>query len=232
MSHPYTGWSPEDDRPLPELPFWRKVAEDLWEGYFTLLVWSFFMWLISILRTMAGIFFAPLELLVAIFTVGPLMTGLMVASGKAAQGGFNRLGDAARGTVRLYWRSVALALPLVIFGALILFTAKLVSDFPERQEMVPAWVLQIGISLTLAILHIYLLPLLALYETPFKRTVQWAMALVVKSIWRTLALMVLGAGLLALTFIHPLIWVLVPGLWCVVVVNATWRMTKDQSSLS
>jgi hypothetical protein len=33
-------------------------------------------------------------------------------------------------------------------------------------------------------------------------------------------------ALLAATLIHPLVWLFVPGIWCVVVTNATVRMVR------
>lgn len=220
------GWTPEDERPLPELPFFRKVLEDLWEGYFTLVVWSLLMWVLSI----PVVLFGTLGLVILAFTVAPTLTGLLVASGKAARGGFARVGDAARGTLRLYWRSVALALPLMCLLALANFTAGVIRDFPERQEMFFAWAGQIGLGLALAVLHIYLLPVLALYETSLKRTIQVAVALAGRFVWQTLALMATALVLLALTILHPLVWIVVVGIWCVVITNAVWRMTRDYAS--
>ncbi len=216
------GWTPEDERPLPELPFFQKILEDLWEGYFTLIVWTLVLWLLSIPLWLSGTW----GWIVAAFTLAPGWTGLMVACGHAARGGFARIGDAARGTFRLYWRSVALTLPLMILIALFVFTAQVIVAFPERREMVLAWAMQGGLCLMLAVLHIYLLPILALYETPLKRTAQLAVVLVARSVWRTLALLGLAMVLLTLTRLHPLVWLIVPGVWIVVVMNAVWRMTK------
>ncbi len=226
MSHPPSGRSPEDERPLPELPFFRQVAGDLWDGYFTLIVWSLILWVLSVPGMLAGALTPPLGVLVSAFTIAPALAGLMVACGKAAQGGFARVGDAARGSLRLYWRSVLLALPLAILLSLVLLTADMINQFPDRLDMVMAWALQMGFGLAAAILHIYLLPVLALYDTPLKKTVQLAMVLVGRCVWQTLALMILGVVLLSLTMLHPLVWLIVPGVWCVVVMNFTWRTTR------
>ena len=53
-----------------------------------------------------------------------------------------------------------------------------------------------------------------------------AMMLVSKFVLQTLALLIVGVGLLALTRLHPLVWLGVPGTWSVIVVNATWRMAR------
>lgn len=224
MTRQSSGWASEDEQPLPERPFFRKILEDLWEGYFTLIVWTLLLWVVSIPVVVTG----PVGIILAVFLLAPGLAGLMVASGKAASGGFARLGDAARGTARVYWRSVALALPLGLLLELMLLTTNIVNQYPERQEMILALAFQRGLSLVIAVLHIYLLPLLALYDTSLKQTVQVSMAMVGKFPLQTLALLVAAAALLALTTIHPLVWLIVPGIWCVVVMNATWRLTKDQ----
>jgi len=222
-----SGWTPEDERPLPETPFFRQLGEDLWEGYFTLVVWALLLWVLSLPSVLVDAFAPPFGLIMLTFTVVPALAGLMVASGKAAKGGFTRVGDAARGTFRLYRRSVALALPLMLLLAMVTFTSGVIEAHPERPEMVLAAALQIGLSLAVAILHIYLLPVLALYETSLKQTFQIAMVLLGKHLWQTLALLALALVLLMLPVIHFLFWMVVPGVWSVVVMNATWRLSKN-----
>jgi uncharacterized membrane protein YesL len=126
----------------------------------------------------------------------------------------------------LYWRSVSLALPLAVLLALILFTADTINRFPDRTEMVLALAAQMGLGLVAAILHIYLLPVLALYELSPAQTVHAALALIGKYIGQTLALAVLGIALLAASTLHPLVGVVVPMIWSVVVMNAVWRLTR------
>jgi uncharacterized membrane protein YesL len=220
-------WTPEDESPLPEPPFFRKLGEDLWEGYFTLFVWTLVMWALCIPMIISSAIAVPLGVLVAALTLAPALTGLMTACGNAARGGFARLSDVAHGAFHFYWRSVLLALPLAVFIALILITTDVIAAAPERQEMFISWTLQIGLGLMVAVVTIYSLPVLALYDTPLKRTVWLAIALVGKYIWQTVALIVLAVALVALTALHPLVWLIVPSIWCVVVMNATWRLTRD-----
>lgn len=232
MSQQPSGWGPEDSRPLPEPSFARKVAEDVWEGYFTLVVWALVLGLLALPLMLLADFSPALSIAGAAFTLAPGLAGLMVAAGQAARGGFARLGDAARGALRLYWRSVALALPLLVVLALFVITAGTIQAFDERQEMFISLALQAGVGLALAILHIYLLPVLALYDTSLKQTVRVSMALIGRHTWQTLALLALGAALLLGALVsHPLVCLLagliVPGLWSVVVMNATWRLTRQ-----
>ena len=46
-------------------------------------------------------------------------------------------------------------------------------------------------------------------------------------ILQTLALLAVTLVLLALSTLHPLVWLVVPGVWCVIVVNAAWRMVQQ-----
>jgi uncharacterized membrane protein YesL len=78
----------------------------------------------------------------------------------------------------------------------------------------------------MAILHVYVYPILALYNTPLKQTVALAAVLIGRCLWQTLVLSVVAMVLLAATLIHPLVWLFVPGIWCVIVTNATWRMVR------
>jgi uncharacterized membrane protein YesL len=122
---------------------------------------------------------------------------------------------------------VALTLPLALLLALIELSANIVSAVPDRRELAIALALQIGIGLTMVILHLYLLPLLALLDTSLKQTVMLAVLLAGKFILQTLALLAVTIVLLALSTLHPLVWLVVPGVWCVIVVNAAWRMVQQ-----
>jgi uncharacterized membrane protein YesL len=129
--------------------------------------------------------------------------------------------------LRLYWRSVALTLPLALLVWLILSSADTASKNPGQGVLTISVAFQIGLGLTLVVLHLYLLPLLALLDTPLKQTGILAVLLAGKFIWQTLALLAVSLALLALTNLHPLVWLAVPGVWCVIVVNAAWRMARQ-----
>ncbi len=224
---PSRGWPAEDDRPLPEPGFARKIVQDLWEGSFALLVWTLALWILGIALIVVGAWSVLLGLLVAALTLAPGLAGMLAITSNMARGGFARIGDAWRGTFHLYWRSVALTLPLVLCVAVVLITADIVSAFPGRRELFIAWGFQVGLGVIALILHLYLLPILALHDTSPKQAVRLALALAGKFIWQTLALLALGVGLLAATTLHPMVWLFVPGVWCVIVTNATWRMTRQ-----
>lgn len=219
-------WHSEDEQPLPEPGFIRKVAEDVWEGLFSMVMWTLVLWVLGGVAIVAGVASAPLGLIVAACTLAPAVAGMMFMVGKMARGGFARVGDAWRGTLRLYGRSVALALPLVLVAALILATANIVRAFPDQSELFIAWALQLGIGLLIVAMHVYLFPVLALYDSTLKQTVGLAVVLAGRHVWQTVVLLALGAGLLALGMYIPLTWLLAPGVWCVVVMNATWRMAR------
>ena len=198
----------------------------MWEGMFALLVWTLALWVMTMPVILAGTISVPLGMLVAAFTSAPGLASLLVPAANAARGGFARLADAPRGLIRLYGRSVALALPLAILAALNWITSDIVKSFPGRAELSLVWALQVGFIFVMAILHLYLYPILALYDTPLKQTVALAAVLIGKCFWQTLALLAVGAALLTATLIHPLVWLFVPGIWCVIVTNATWRMVR------
>jgi hypothetical protein len=219
-------WSSDDDKPLPESTFIRKVLSDFWDGSFVLLVWTLLLWILGILLIFASIIGMPLALLVAVFGLAPGLTGMLVMAGNSAKGSFMRLGDAVRGTFRLYWRSVALALPPALILMLIIISTKIASSAPDRRELTFSLALQVGIGLTVGVLHLYVLPLLALLNTPLKQTVLLAALLAGKFVWQTLALLAVSIALLALTTLHPLVWLIVPGMWCVIVGNAAWRLVR------
>ena len=219
-------WKSHDERPLPPPPFLRQVFTDMWEGMFALLVWTLALWVMTMPVILAGTLSVPLGMLVAAFTTAPGLASLLAPAANAARGGFARLADAPRGLIRLYGRSVALALPLAILAALNWVTSDIVKAYPGRAELSLVWALQVGFILVMAILHLYLYPLLALYDTPLKQTIALAAALIGKCFWQTLALLVMGVALLTATLIHPLVWLFVPGIWCVIVTNATWRMVR------
>ena len=219
-------WKSHDERPLPPPPFLRQVFTDMWEGMFALLVWTLALWVMTMPVILAGTLSVPLGMLVAAFTTAPGLASLLAPAANAARGGFARLADAPRGLIRLYGRSVALALPLAILAALNWVTSDIVKAYPGRAELSLVWALQVGFILVMAILHLYLFPLLALYDTPLKQTVALAAVLIGKCFWQTLALLVVGVALLTATLIHPLVWLFVPGIWCVIVTNATWRMVR------
>jgi len=108
----------------------------------------------------ASIMGRPLALLVAVLGLCPSWPACWswpVAARKAALCAWRRW----RGTRRLYWRSVALALPLALLLMLIDLSANIASAAPDHPELTIALALQIGIGLTIGILHLYLLPLLA-----------------------------------------------------------------------
>ena len=109
-------WSSEADNPPPEPTFLRKVLSDIWDGSFALLVWTLLLWVTGFMFIFASIMGRPLALLVAVLGIVPVLAGMLVMAGRSAKGGFMRLGDAWRGTRRLYWRSVALALPVALCG--------------------------------------------------------------------------------------------------------------------
>ena len=144
-------WSPEDDQPVPEPPFVKKILLDLWEGMFPLVAGGLVLWLQIVVVGMAGYVFLPLGMAVALFVVAPTLAGMMVACAKSARGGFLRIGDAARGIWHLYGRSVVLALPLVIMIGIVLITVQIVKANPDRQEMVFSLALQVGVTLTVEI---------------------------------------------------------------------------------
>ena len=219
-------WSSEADRPPPEPTFLRKVLSDIWDGSFALLVWTLLLWVTGFMFIFASIMGRPLALLVAVLGIVPVLAGMLVMAGRSAKGSFMRLGDAWRGTRRLYWRSVALTLPLALLLMLIELSANIASAAPDHPELTIALALQIGVGLTIGILHLYLLPLLALLDTSLKQTAMLAVLLAGKFILRTLALLAVTVVLLALSTLHPLVWLVVPGVWCVIVVNAAWRMVQ------
>ena len=198
----------------------------MWEGMFPLLVWTVVLWVITIPVMLAGTISVPLGMLVAAFTTAPGFASLLVPAANAARGGFSRLGDALRGFIRLYGRSVALALPLIILAAINWSTSDIVKAYPGRSELSLIWALQVGFILVMAILHVYVYPILALYNSPLKQTVALAAVLIGRCLWQTLVLFVVAMVLLAATLIHPLVWLFVPGIWCVIVTNATWRMVR------
>ncbi len=219
-------WKSQDERPLPPPPFLRQIFTDLWEGMFALLIWTLAVWVMTMPVILAGTLSVPLGLMVAAFTTAPGLASLLVPAANAARGGFARLADAPRGLIRLYGRSVALALPLVILAALGWTTGDIVKVFPGRAELSLIWALQVGFVAVMVTLHVYLYPIQALYNIPLKQTIALAGVLAGKHLWQTLALLVLGVALLAATLIHPLVWLFVPGIWCVVVTNATFRMVR------
>lgn len=227
MTSPLPKWSSEADRPPPEPTYLRKVLSDIWDGSFVLIVWTLLLWVLGFMFIFASIVGRPVALLVVVLGIVPVLTGMLVMAGHSAKGSFMRLGDAWRGTRRLYWRSVALTLPLALLLALIELSANIVSAVPDRRELAIALALQIGIGLTMVILHLYLLPLLALLDTSLKQTVMLAVLLAGKFILQTLALLAVTIVLLALSTLHPLVWLVVPGVWCVIVVNAAWRMVQQ-----
>jgi hypothetical protein len=219
-------WKSQDERPLPPPPFLRQIFTDMWEGMFALLIWTLALWVMTMPVILAGTLSVPLGIIVAAFTTAPGFASLLVPAANAARGGFARLADAPRGLIRLYGRSVALALPLVILAALSWTTGDIVKAFPGRAELSLIWALQIGFMVAMVILHVYLYPIQALYNIPLKQTVALAGVLTGKCLWQTLVLLALGVALLAATMIHPLVWLFVPGIWCVVVTNATFRMVR------
>lgn len=227
MTSPLPKWSSQNDHPLPEPPYIRKVLSDFWDGSFVLLVWTLLLWVPGFMFIFASIVGLPVALLVVVLGIAPVLTGMLVMVGRSAKGSFMRLGDAWRGTLRLYWRSVALMLPLALLLALISLSANIVSTVPDRRELAIALALQIGVGLTMVILHVYLLPLLALLDGSLKQTVMLAVLLAGKFILQTLALLAVTIALLALSTLHPLVWLFVPGMWCVIVVNAAWRMVQQ-----
>ena len=227
MTSPLPKWSSEDDRPLPEPTYIRKVLSDIWDGSFVLLAWTLLLWVLGFLFIFASLVGMPPALLVAVFAVAPAVTGMMVMVSDSARGKFMRLGSALRGTRRFYWRSVALTLPLALLLWLILISADVVSKNPGHSELTIALALQVGVGLTMAILHIYVLPLLALLDTSVKQTALLAALLAGKFIWQTLALLLVCIALLALATLYLLVWLIVPGVWCVIVVNAAWRMARQ-----
>jgi len=224
-------WSSENDRPPPEPTYFRKVLSDIWEGSFVLLVWTLLLWipawlLIFVLISFPSIVGLPIGLLVVVLGIAPALTGMMVMVGDSAHGKFMRLGAAWRGTFRLYWHSVALTLPLALMAALIVLSTNIASGTPDRRELTLALAFQVGIGLTMAVLHLYLLPLRALLDASLKQTVLLAALLAGKFVLHTLALTAATIILLALTTLHPLVWLFVPGVWCVMVVNAAWRLAR------
>ena len=219
-------WKSQDERPLPPPPFLRQIFTDMWEDMFALLIWTVVVGVMTIPVLLAGMLSVPLGIIVAAFTTAPGFASLLVPAANAARGGFARLGDVPRGLIRLYGRSVALALPLVILAAISWTTGDIIRAFPGRAELSLIWALQIGFMVTMVILHVYLYPILALYDTSLRQTVALAGVLAGKCLWQTLVLLALGVALLAATMIHPLVWLFVPGIWCVVVTNATFRMVR------
>jgi hypothetical protein len=219
-------WSEEDDKPLPEPNYFRKTLGDWWEGLFTLVVWALGLLLLSLLSILIGYVSVPLAIMATAFTLGPGLAGLMVACARGARGGFIRLGDAWRGLPRVYGRSVLLALPLTLVLAMIVITRDVVAVAPGRTELVISWAFQTGVALTLAILHIYLYPVLALYDFPLKRTILVSAVLASRYLGQTIVLLVVAVALLATTTFHPLVWLFVIGAWCVIATNATWRMAR------
>jgi uncharacterized membrane protein YesL len=231
-------WSEENVETLPEPTFLRKIVGDLWESLFTLVVWGLLMLLLGLAAIWVSLVFPLLGLIMAVFTVAPALAGLMVAYGKGARGSFVRLGDAVRGTFHLYWRSVALALPLMILVGLVSLTYTFLAANPNYQELAIAGALQIGVALTFVILFIYLYPVLALYDLSLKDTLILSAALAIRNIWQTVLLLIFGVALLALMLLtegNPIFWIFLPGPWCVVVMNATYRMARrlvpDQSAI-
>jgi len=220
------GWPSEDERPLPEPGFIRKIGEDLWEGFFVLFIWTLALGILSVPTIVAGIVGAPLGLLVAALLLAPGLAGMMCMTGNMARGGFGRLGDAWRGVLRLYWRSVALTLPVAIWVTLLLVTANVVSAYPERRELFIGWAFQVGIGIVAAVLHIYLFPTLALHDASLRQAVGLALTLAGKYVWQTLALLALGGGLLVAAVLYPIVWLFAPEVWCVIAANATWRLTR------
>jgi hypothetical protein len=217
-------WKTPDEPSLPPPPFVRQIFTNMWEGMFDLLVWTGVVWVLTIPVILAGEISVPLGMLVAAFTSAPGLASLLAIAAKLARGGFARFGDAPRGLIRLYGRSVALALPLAILAAINWITSDMIKVFPARTEFSLIWALQAGFILAIVILHIYLYPILALYDTPLRQTAALAVVLARKCFWQTLLLLVVGMGLLAATLIHPLVWLLIPGIWCVIVTNTTFRL--------
>jgi hypothetical protein len=220
-------FQPLDEPSLPQPPFIRQIFTNMWEGMFDLLVWTGVVWVITIPVILAGEISVPLGMLMAAFTSAPGLASLQVVAANLARGGFARFGDPPRGLIRLYGRSVALALPLAILAAINWVTSDMIKMFPARTEFSLIWALQVGFILAIVILHIYLYPILALYNTPLRQTVALAVVLVRKCLWQTLSLLVVGVALLAATLIHPLVWLLIPGIWCVIVTNATFRLAPQ-----
>lgn len=219
-------WAPEDDQPLPEPPYFKKILLDLWEGLFTLVVGGLVVWFLLFTMVILGSEFLLLGLVIAAVLVAPAVAGLMVPCAKSARGGFLRLGDAARGVWRLYGRAVVLALPLVVLVAIMSLTSQIASAFPGRQELVFSLALQAGVTLTVVLAHIYIYPVLALFDTSLKQTVLLASALAVKFVWQTLLLALFGVALLAIMPVHPLAPIFVIGPWCVVATNTAWRLAR------
>jgi hypothetical protein len=223
--HNSSGDSKFPDEPsLPQPPFIRQIFTDMWEGMFDLLVWTGAVWVITIPVILVAEISVPLGMLVAAFTSAPGLASLLMLAANLTRGRFARLGDAPRGLVRLYGRSVALALPLVILAAINSITSDMIKMSPAHTEFNVIWALQVGFILAIVILHVYLCPILALYDTPLRQTVALAVVLVGKCFWQTLLLLTVGAALLAATLIHPLVWLFVPGIWCVIITNATFRL--------
>jgi hypothetical protein len=220
------GWPSQDERPVPEPGFIRKIGEDLWEGFFVLFVWTVALGALSIPAIVAGSVAVPLGMLVAALVLAPGLAGMMCMAGNMARGGFGRLGDAWRGMLRLYWRSVALTLPVAIWVTLLLVTANVVSAYPERREFLIGWAFQVGIGIVAAVMHIYLFPTLALHDASLRQAVGLALTLAGKYVWQTLALLALGAGLLVAAVLYPIVWLFAPEIWCVIAANATWRLTR------
>ncbi len=219
-------WRAEGDDLMPDPPFIRKVAEDLWEGSLTLILWGMGLWILGLAFLYAAALVTPLGIALATFCLAPVLAGLMVATGKAAKGGFLRLNYAAQGVLQLYWRSVTLTAPLALWLVLFLITSDMINLYPDNLVLSLSWGTQVGVGITITVFHIYLLPVLALHDTSLIETLRLAAALIIKFVWQTLGLIGIGAVLLALTLLHPMVWLFVPGLWCVIVTNATWRLTK------
>lgn len=218
-------WGAEDDV-LPDPPFIRKIAEDLWEGSLTLILWGIGLWIVGLALLYVAALFMPLGIVLTTLTLAPAMAGLMTATGKSAKGGFLRLGYALQGVPHVYWRSVALTVPLAVWLVAFLITSSMMELYADELMIFISWGMQVGLGITIAVFHIYLLPVLALRDASFVETLRLAGALIVKFIGQTVGLAAVGIALLALTTLHPLIWLFVPGVWCVIVTNATWRLSR------
>jgi len=157
----------------------------------------------------------------------PALAGIMYLTGKIAKGKACNIKDLFFGVRRFFRRALIIGVITVFLLFISIWTFRIIKANPEQKWLMIPWVFQLSCLIFIGVLHVYVFPIMTLYDANLKTVFIYSLVLAVKYKLPTIGMISL---MILIVLVVRIIWVglilVFPAILAVFMSNLTLLLMK------